>query len=101
MPLPSRYEIELVEEERRLLERLASSYSLRHSTVLRAQIILLADEGWGNKQIATKLNISSQTVLKWRKRFYDYGLGDFPDGGPPAFASIQDRPRQGRPKSLR
>jgi transposase len=54
--------------------------------VVRARIVLLAAEGTSNKQIAERLDTSPQTVSKWRKRFYQEGLG-----------GLEDRPRSGRP----
>ncbi len=57
--------------------------------VLRARIVLAAAEGEENLRIAERLGITANTVLKWRKRFFDEGM----DG-------LEDRKRSGRPRSF-
>ena len=42
--------------------------------------------GTSNKEIAARLYTTPQTACKWRKRFYEEGLG-----------GLEDRPRSGRP----
>jgi hypothetical protein len=99
MPRQSPFEIVLSPEEQSLLETRARQYTLPHAEVVRAKVILLAAQGLENEQIAWRLDLSRQTVSKWRKRFYEErlaGLGDAPRSGrPPAFSPSAGRRRQG------
>ena len=44
-------------------------YTSPYCDVIRAKIILLANEGLSNDFIATKLDTPRQIVSKWRNRF--------------------------------
>jgi transposase len=61
--------MELSSQERRALESIARKYTSPYCDVIRAKIILLADEGLSNDVIATRLDTPRQIVSKWRKRF--------------------------------
>lgn len=54
--------------------------------VRRAKIVLLADQGLENVQIAQELRLSENTVGLWRRRFSEQGP-----------AGLRDAPRSGRP----
>ena len=69
MPRKSPYDIRLSSAERLSLESVARKYTSPYCDVIRAKIILLADEGLSNDLIATKLDTPRQIVSKWRKRF--------------------------------
>jgi transposase len=56
---------------------------------LRARIVLAADEGLKNTEIAERLGIAHASVRKWRNRFAEHGL----DG-------LTDEPRPGRPRTV-
>jgi transposase-like protein len=86
MPSQSPYRIELAKEQRAILDERARAHTAPYWEVVRARIVLLAAEGFLNKEIAARLDTTSQTVCKWRKRFYQEGLG-----------GLEDRPRSGRP----
>ena len=88
MPRHSPYRIELSDEERRVLESLARSYTLPYWQVVRAQMVLLAADGLRNDQIADRLRCRREVVSQWRKRFFEQGM-----------AGLEDRPRRGRPAS--
>jgi transposase-like protein len=89
MPSQSPYRIELAEEQRAVLDERARAHTNPYWEVVRARIVLLASEGLANKEIAKRLDTTPQTVCKWRKRFYEEGLG-----------GLEDRPRSGRPPSF-
>jgi hypothetical protein len=86
MPSQSPYRIELSEEQRTILEKRARTHTAPYWEVIRARIVLLAAKGLENKEIAQRLDTTPQTVCKWRKRFYEEGLG-----------GLEDKPRCGRP----
>ena len=69
MPRQSPFDISLSSEERRKLESIARKYTSPYCDVIRAKIILLAEEGLSNDVIATRLDMPRQIVSKWRKRF--------------------------------
>jgi transposase len=59
--------------------------------VQRAKILLLAAEGVANSEIAERLGVSRPTVIAWRKRYVGEGLT----------GRLADRPRRGRPQTVR
>ncbi len=86
MPRKSPYRIELTVEERTLLKQQARRYTLPYRDVMRAKIVLLAAQGYGNDEIAARLDSRREIVSKWRKRFFEERL-----------AGLEERPRHGRP----
>ncbi len=89
MPTQSPYRIEPTDDERAILDERARAHTAPYWEVVRARIVLLASEGLANKEIAARLDTTPQTVCKWRKRFYEEGLG-----------GLEDRPRSGRPPTF-
>jgi len=69
MPRKSPFDMNLSREERLSLESMARKYTSPYCDVIRAKIILLADEGLSNDLIAARLDTPRQIVSKWRKRF--------------------------------
>lgn len=86
MTRKSPYVLVLTAEQRRELEARARWYTLPYRDVVRAKIVLMAAEGLGNEEIATRLDTNRVIVSKWRKRFFEQGL-----------AGLEERPRGGRP----
>lgn len=86
MSSQSPFRIELTKDEHAILEKRAAAHTAPYWEVVRARIVLLAAEGTSNKEIAARLDTTPQTACKWRKRFYEEGLG-----------ALEDRPRSGRP----
>mgnify|MGYP003298484320 CR=1 FL=1 len=74
MPRKSPYTIELTAEERALLEQQARRYTLPYRDVMRAKVVLLAAQGYGNDEIAARLDSCREIVSKWRKRFFEERL---------------------------
>jgi transposase len=60
------------------------------SVALRARIVLGAAGGVPNKSLARQLSTTLPTVLLWRRRYENEGLGGI----------LQDHPRPGRPKRI-
>jgi len=86
MPRNSPYIIQLSQTEKLQLETAARKYTSPYYSVIRAKVILLADQGLQNDQIAASLSMPRQIVSKWRKRFFEERL-----------AGLEDEPRTGRP----
>jgi putative transposase len=42
--------------------------------VVRSRIVLAAADGEENASIAGRLRVALNTVIKWRKRFYEEGM---------------------------
>jgi len=79
----------LSEVDREELERLVRRRTAEHRMVLRARIVLAAADGEENASIAERLELALNTVIKWRKRFFEEGM----DG-------LVDRKRSGRPRTF-
>ena len=76
-------------DERETLERWRRRRKTAQALALRARIVLLADEGSSNAEVAEALGITGATVGKWRSRFLERRL----DG-------LLDEPRPGAPRSI-
>jgi len=66
--------IELSEEEKKKLLRLSRARSSALRLQERAKIVLLADEGLENREIAERLEMDKNKVGRWRKRYAEMGL---------------------------
>jgi transposase len=94
MPRKSPFNVNLSSEERQTLESMARKYTSPYRDVIRAKIILLANEGLSNDVIASRLDTPRQIVSKWRKRFAFArlpGLEEQSRGGRKARCSPQSR----------
>jgi len=81
--------LDLTDDERAALQRLARRRSISASMVLRAKIVLKCGTGIENQHVAEALGVGQKTVSKWRKRFVERRL----DG-------LFDEPRVGRPRTV-
>lgn len=77
------------DEDREVLVRWSKRPKSPHSIAQRARIVLLAADGLSNNEVADKVGCNQATVVKWRKRFLERGLGGLPDD-----------PRPGAPRSI-
>ena len=84
--------IELTDEQRSELTRLARSKLTSVRLAQRAQIVLLAAQGLQNKDIAGQLCIGRVQVARWRQRYQEGGLQgierDLPRGAPPVKVDV-------------
>lgn len=85
-PLP---ELRITVEENNRLVEWTRRRSSAQALALRARIVLGCAQGASNTQVAKRLNITLQTVGKWRQRFVDKRL----DG-------LLDAPRPGQPRKI-
>jgi transposase len=79
MPRTSPFDITLSDVEKVELEHLARKYTAPYQQVVRAKIVLLANVGYSNSEIAERLDLPRQIVSKWRQRYFEEridGLGD-------------------------
>jgi transposase len=88
-PVASRFVIVLSPAERTVLTVRAHAARVAHRDVVRARIVLAADDGQPNGEIADDLGLHVDTVRKWRRRFAADGL----DG-------LADLARSGRPRTF-
>jgi transposase len=73
-PMNIRYTVELVNEERQALCALIQAGSPRARRVKRAQILLAADAGNFDHEIAHLLHCGTSTVYRTKRDFVEYGL---------------------------
>lgn len=89
MPRKSPYDIVLTEFEKKFLEAITRRYTTPYCDVVRAKVVLLASQGFENKEIGERLDLPRQIVSKWRKRFFEHRL-----------AGLEELPRRGRPRTF-
>ena len=83
--MPKKYVVTLSDTQRSGLRALIRKGSASARTLARARVVLLADEGRTDDQIATNVHVGTTTVERLRKRFVEEGLD----------ATLHDRPRPG------
>lgn len=66
-PQPAKVELSLSEKQE--LEAVTRRHSSGQQLVLRARIVLLAQEGKNNEQIARELKLTVGTTRLWRRRW--------------------------------
>jgi transposase len=98
--------IELNEQEREELLKLAHSNVASVRLVQRARIVLLAGDGLKNQEIAKLLDAGRVQVSRWRERYALFGLEgierDLPRGAPPMkvdVAKLVELTTQSQPKA--
>ena len=80
--------IVLDDRQRCDLANLARSRTLPHQLVQRAQIVLACADGEPGAAIARRLGVNKNTVVKWRKRYAQFGI-----------EGLHDELRAGRPRT--
>jgi transposase len=85
-----RYRVELEEGERQSLTRLVAGGSRRVRQIKRAQILLAADQGCGDDEIARTVQVGTSTVYRTKRRFVEESLA----------AALSEAPRPGGPRKL-
>lgn len=88
MPV-KKYRVDLSAEERDTLEGLIRAGKTAARQVMRARILLKADEGLSDDEIAEEVATSRATVERTRQRFVEESLG-----------ALTERPRTGAPPRL-
>jgi transposase len=83
--------IVLDDAKRQELEPLTRRRTTSVRLAERARIVLLAADGWQDKQIASEMGIPRQKAARWRKRYVKLGLAGI----------AKDAPRGGRKRTIR
>jgi transposase len=89
MARPQSFPVRLTPEQRESLEQLRDQ-PLARKQQYRREILLRADEGDTDQEIADDLGVHPATVQRVRRRFAEHGLD----------AALNDRPRPGAPPKL-
>ena len=69
MPWQEASRIELSEKQERILTEYAVGTHVPLHLKIRSQVILYAAKGWGNNRIEGTMDLSPQTVKRWRDRY--------------------------------
>lgn len=85
-----KYIVDLTEDEQEYLLNLLKKGKATARKVSRAHVLLLADEGATDEEIAESLRLSFSTVHRTRQRFVEEGL----------MVALSEQPRAGRMQSL-
>ena len=84
------YPVNLTEGEREALQVMNQKGSVKVRVYQRGRILLLADEGKSDQEVAVAVGVSGPTVKRIRKAFVEQGLQ----------GALEDAPRAGRPQYL-
>lgn len=79
--------INLTDEDRAYLNRLIRRGKMSARSLTRARILLMADEGYSNKEIVEILKTTKPTIVQIKKRYCQEGLD----------SAINEKPRSGAP----
>jgi transposase len=72
--VPAAAALEMTDDERAALQRMARSSVLPHRKVVRAQALVWAGDGVANEEIARRVRVDADTVRRWRARFATSGV---------------------------
>ena len=84
-----KYVVDLTAEERTTLEQLVQRGKSRARKLTRARLLLQADEGLTDEEIASALTVSIATIARTRQRFVEANL-----------AALNELPRPGGQRKL-
>jgi putative transposase len=95
MPNPKPIPVKLTDAERQGLRKLVKRHTVGQQVALRGRIVLAADEGKNNTQIAKEQGTTLSTVRLWRQRWVDLQPISLDDLS--VEERLQDLPRPGAP----
>ena len=72
--MPAKYTVNLSELEIKQLKTITSKGKIAVRKLKRAQILLLADEGYSDEKMAMMLKVSQSTVHRTRQKFVESRL---------------------------
>ena len=88
--MQKKYLVSLTDEERQELRTLIKKGTLSARKLTRAHILLRADEGAADDEIAASLHVARSTVERLRRRFVEGNLDE----------ALHERPRPGAKRKL-
>jgi transposase len=88
--MPVKYSVNLTPEEHSHLVDLTKKGKTSARVLKRAQILLLADQGYQDEAIASMLMVGESTIHRTRQRYVEEGVE----------LALSERKRQGREKKL-
>ena len=91
-------QVKLSESEQQELEAVTRRHSSAQQLVLRVRIVLLANEGKNNKQIAQALAINVDTARLWRDRWVGSAGASLEELS--ISERLKDEPRPGAPATI-
>jgi len=90
MPRKTIFIVKLTAEDRDYLTQFIRRGKASARSLARARILLMADEGYSNKEIVEVIKVSRPTVNHIRKRYCQEGLD----------SAINEKPRSGAPPKI-
>jgi putative transposase len=90
VPRNTTFVVNLTKEDREYLNQFIRRGKASARSLTRARILLMADEGYSNKEIVEVLKTTRPTVNRIRKRYFQEGLD----------SAINDKPRSGAPPKI-
>ena len=75
-----KYIVKLTHSEREKLRSMISSGKHSAKKLLKARVLLKADQGWKDQKIADSLDITTRTLENMRKQFVEDGFDNFLQG---------------------
>jgi putative transposase len=98
MPTAKPIPVQLTDAERQGLRKLVKRHTVGQQIALRGRIVLAADEGKNNTQIAKEQGTTLSTVRLWRQRWVDLQPISLDDLS--VEERLQDLPRPGAPARI-
>ena len=89
--MKKQYTVDLKDEERSQLKKMTEKGSEKGRKIKRAQILLLADKGKKDQEIAEWIDVTTGTVQRIRKRYATAGLA----------SALEEKARSGRPVEIK
>ena len=89
--MKKQYNVDLKDEERSQLKKMTEKGSEKGRKIKRAQILLLADKGKKDQEIAEWIDVTTGTVQRIRKRYATAGLQ----------SALEEKARSGRPVEIK
>lgn len=83
--------IKLEKEERKFLKDFLRKGTKKARAVARANVLLLADEGWETETISKMVKVHRQRVWRIKKRYIKEGLK----------SALDEKPRSGQPRKYK